>query len=93
MSYDKEKIITNCGSIEKRVGKKPEFLRFSAAHSTIILNNTNISELVEKKSYKRIPKMLSFKNKENQNDIFWEGTHDGYKDNYNNIINTIKTIV
>ena len=46
MSSDKEKIITNCGAIEKRVGKKPEFLRFSAAHSTIILNNTNISELV-----------------------------------------------
>ena len=24
MSYDKEKIITNCGSIEKRIGRKPE---------------------------------------------------------------------
>ena len=56
MSYDKEKIITNCGSIEKRVGRRPEYLRLSAAHSTIIINNTNISELVEKKSYKRIPK-------------------------------------
>ena len=60
MSYDKEKIITNCGSIEKRIGKKPEFLRYSAAHSTIILNNTNISELVEKKSYKRIPQIIEY---------------------------------
>ena len=86
ISYDKEKIITNCGSIEKRVGKKPEFLRFSAAHSTIILNNTNISELVEKKSYKRIPKMLIFNSNENDENIIWEGTHDGYKDNFKNII-------
>ena len=38
MSYDKEKIITNCGSIEKRIGRKPEYLRLSAEHSTIIIN-------------------------------------------------------
>ena len=86
ISYDKEKIITNCGSIEKRVGKKPEFLRFSAAHSTIVLNNTNISELVEKKSYKRIPKMISFHIDENEENITWEGSHDGYKDNFKNIV-------
>ena len=26
-------------------GKNPEYLRYSAAHSTIILQNTNISEI------------------------------------------------
>ena len=86
VSYDKEKIITNCGSIEKRVGKKPEFLRFSAAHSTIVLNNTNISELVEKKAYKRIPKMLLFRINQNKENITWEGSHDGYRDNFKSII-------
>ena len=74
MSSDKEKIITNCGSVEKRVGKKPEFLRFSAAHSTIILNNTNISELVEKKSYKRIPKMISLNNEEDEDILSWHAS-------------------
>ena len=45
MSCLDEKIITNCGSVEKRYGKKPEYLRYSAAHSTLVVDNTNISEL------------------------------------------------
>ena len=46
-SSDGEKIITNCGASES-MGKNPEFLRYSAAHSTIILQNTNIREIKEK---------------------------------------------
>ena len=86
MSCNKEKIITNCGSIEKRTGRKPEYLRLSAAHSTIIINNTNISELVEKKSYKRIPQNISFNKKEDEKKIYWESSHDGYKDNFKKIV-------
>ena len=86
MSYDNEKIITNCGSIEKRIGKKPEFLRYSAAHSTIILNNTNISELVEKKSYKRIPQTIEYNYYELKDSFLYEAIHDGYKDNLKSII-------
>ena len=92
MSSDKEKIITNCGSVEKRIGKKPEFLRFSAAHSTIVLNNTNISELVEKKSYKRIPKIISLINEEDENILRWNATHDGYMDNFKRIVKRKLTI-
>ena len=54
ISCKNEKIVTNCGSIEKRGVKKLNYLRYSAAHSTIILNNTNISELGDRKSYKRV---------------------------------------
>ena len=72
--------------MEKRIGKKPEFLRYSAAHSTIILNNTNISELVENKSYKRIPKTILIDCYENENDIIWSASHDGYQDNFKKVI-------
>ena len=92
MSDDKEKIITNCGSIEKRVGRKPEYLRLSAAHSTIIINNTNISELVEKKSYKRIPKNITLNKQEDDGKIYWESSHDGYKDNFKKIVKRKLTI-
>ena len=81
-----EKIITNCGSLEKRIGKKPEYLRYSAAHSTIVLNNTNISELVKKKSYKRIPKNIKINQTDLGNSILWEASHDGYLNNYKKII-------
>ena len=48
----------------------------------LIVNNTNISELVEKKSYKRIPKNISFSKREDDLKIYWESSHDGYKDNF-----------
>ena len=86
MSYDNEKIFTNCGSIEKRIGKKPEFLRFSAAHTTLILNNTNISELVEKKSYKRIPQLIKYNYEELDDAFLYESIHDGYSKNFKSII-------
>ena len=64
----------------------PEYLRYSAAHSTIILNNTNITELTHKKSYKRKPKNILFKENNNTDNVFWEASHDGYIKNYKKII-------
>ncbi len=86
LSCDNEKIITNCGSVEKRFIKRPNYFRYSAAHSTIVVSNTNISELVEKKSYKRIPKNIIFENSENEESHIWIGSHDGYLKNFNKII-------
>ena len=85
MSCLDEKIITNCGSVEKRYGKKPEYLRYSAAHSTLVVDNTNISEL-SKNSYKRIPKKLLFNHEENDEEVIWIASHDGYKENFNRIV-------
>ena len=87
-----EKIITNCGSIEKGIGKKPEYLRYSAAHSTIILNNTNIIELLEKKAYRRCPKNINFESIENKDTFTWVASHDGYIKNFNKIIRRKLTI-
>jgi len=85
MSCLGEKIVTNCGSMEKRYGKKPEYFRYSAAHSTLILNNTNISEL-SKNSYKRIPQKILFDYVENNNEVIWIASHDGYHINFSRII-------
>jgi len=86
LSCDNEKIITNCGSVEKRFTKRPDYFRYSAAHSTIVVSNTNISELVEKKSYKRIPKNIIFESSEDKESLIWTGSHDGYLKNFNKII-------
>ena len=85
MSYKNEKIITNCGSIEKRFGDKPEYLRYSAAHSTLVINNTNISEL-SKNSYKRVPKKIYFDYHEDDEKIIWTSSHDGYHINFGRIV-------
>jgi uncharacterized heparinase superfamily protein len=86
LSCKNEKIITNCGSILRKFGKSPDYLRYSAAHSTIILNNTNISELIDKKSYKRFPKNISFNVSEDNEKIIWECSHDGYIKNFQKLI-------
>jgi uncharacterized heparinase superfamily protein len=85
-SAKKEKIITNCGSLEKRAEKNPEYLRYSAAHSTIILNNTNISELIDKSSYKRIPHNIVYSKEENFEKIIMGCSHDGYLKNFGKIV-------
>ncbi len=92
LSAKKEKIITNCGSLNKIYDDKPNYLRFSAAHSTIILNNTNISELDYKKSYTRIPQNINYQYKENINQLTLVCTHDGYKENYKKIVKRKLTI-
>ena len=80
-----EKIITNWGASESS-GKNPEYLRYSAAHSTIILKNTNISEIKEKSPHPKYPQSVSF-NYENINDMsILEGSHNGYMNKYKKII-------
>ena len=86
LSIGKEKIITNCGSADFKNRKEQDYLRYSAAHSTIILNNTNISELVETKSYKRIPSKINFEFREDDKNIFWESSHNGYEKNFKKVI-------
>ena len=86
VSYNGEKIITNCGSAKKYFSKGPEYLRYSAAHSTLTINNTNISELTENKSYKRVPKNISFNPVDLNDCIVWETSHDGYLKNFQKII-------
>ena len=91
MSDDNEKIITNCGSSEKYLGKNQLFFRYSAAHSTITINDTNIAELSEKNSYKRIPKKINSHSEKLDSYYVVSGSHDGYSKNFNlSIKRTIK---
>ncbi|MDA9748673.1 heparinase II/III family protein [Pelagibacteraceae bacterium] len=80
-----EKIITNCGASES-FGKNPEYLKYSAAHSTIIIQNTNISEIKENNPHVKFPQSVTFNsNSDNENTIF-EGSHNGYLKKFNRII-------
>tara|TARA_Y200000002_G_scaffold383211_1_gene404060 strand:+ start:1344 stop:2876 length:1533 start_codon:yes stop_codon:yes gene_type:complete len=80
-----EKIITNCGASES-FGGNPEYLRYSAAHSTIILQNTNISEIKEGNPHIKFPQSVVFRKETDiQTDIL-EGSHNGYLKKFNKII-------
>ena len=80
-----EKILTNCGASES-FGKNPEFLRYSAAHSTIILQNTNISEIKEDNPHIKFPQSVVFRKEANNQEEIFEGSHNGYLKKFNKII-------
>ena len=79
-----EKIITNCGGSEIG-GKNPAYLKYSAAHSTIILDNTNISEVREDGINSNYLKRVNFETSDEKNVITLSGTHNGYLTNYKKI--------
>jgi len=80
-----EKIITNCGASES-LGKNPEYLKYSAAHSTIILQNTNISEIKENNPHIKYPQSVTFEKNIINKNIVLEGSHNGYQNKFNKII-------
>ena len=80
-----EKIVTNCGASES-FGKNPEYLRYSAAHSTIILQNTNISEIKEDNPHIKFPQSVVFRKETNNYVEIFEGSHNGYLNKFNKII-------
>ena len=80
-----EKIFTNCGASEN-FGKNPEYLRYSAAHSTIILQNTNISEIKEGNPHIKYPQSVVFRKELNKDQEIFEGSHNGYMKKFNKII-------
>ena len=58
-SSEKEKII-QIVELEKSTGNAA-YLRYSAAHSTIVLENTNISEIRDNQPHIKYPQIVSFK--------------------------------
>ena len=84
-SSEKEKIITNCGSLEKSTGNA-SYLRYSAAHSTVILENTNISEIRNNQSHIKFPQTVSFKKLSDGKNHTIEASHNGYAKNYKKIV-------
>ena len=80
-----EKIIANCGSTES-FGNNPEYLRYSAAHSTIVLQNTNISEIKESNPHIKFPQSVVFRKETNPKEEILEGSHNGYLKRFSKII-------
>tara|TARA_B100001057_G_C22841829_1_gene947396 strand:+ start:775 stop:2307 length:1533 start_codon:yes stop_codon:yes gene_type:complete len=80
-----EKIFSNCGASES-FGKNPEYLRYSAAHSTIVIQNTNISEIKEGNPHIKFPQSVVFRKESVSEREVFEGSHNGYLNKFNKII-------
>jgi len=77
MSAGKERVIVNCGAMPPGDAAWRRAARFSAAHSTLIVADTNSSD-VRDNGLAAIPESVLARRAETETEITVEGQHDGY---------------
>ena len=78
MSVGKERIIVNCGAHAAGADGWAEVQRASAAHSTLIVDDTNSAELLPGGGFGRQPSDVSATRDESDGSIWLDASHDGY---------------
>jgi uncharacterized heparinase superfamily protein len=81
-SDGKDRVVVNMGGSDPGYGDDPDGLlelsRSSAAHSTLIIDNTNSSELKPRGRIGRGPVLVSVDRRESEDGQWLEVSHDGY---------------
>ena len=77
MSVGKERIVVNCGA-HAGGGSWADVQRASAAHSTLVIDDTNSSELLPGGGFGRQPSDVTAARDEADGNIWLDASHDGY---------------
>ena len=78
MSNGRERIIVNCGARTGPSESWAQVQRSTAAHSTMIVDDTNSSDILNGKKYNRRPSKVIIDRNETQGKIWINSSHDGY---------------
>lgn len=78
MSVGRERLIVNCGAHPSGVGPWRRGLAATAAHSTLVLGDTNSAEVLEGGGLGRRPGTVTVQRQEADGAILVEASHDGY---------------
>jgi uncharacterized heparinase superfamily protein len=78
LSVGRERLIVNCGGMQVAEGPWRDAARATAAHSTLIIADTNSSEL-KPRGLGRHPEVVDVQRQEANGAHRLEATHDGYK--------------
>jgi uncharacterized heparinase superfamily protein len=82
MSYERDRLIVNCGAYR---GPKPGWSRVarsSAAHSVLVVADTNSTEIREDGVVNRAPTSVSCERAEHEGQQWVSATHDGYRERF-----------
>jgi len=82
MSHERERIIVNCGAYR---GPRPNWWRVaraSAAHSVLVVADTNSAEIRDDGVLGRSPASVSCERAEHDGQQWISATHDGYRDRF-----------
>lgn len=77
MSYGRERVIVNCGTHPTNADWQ-DMLRFTAAHSTLTIDDRNACEIHKDGSLSRKPKKVSTNREEWASAVLVDASHDGY---------------
>ena len=78
-SVGKERIIVNCGARLGASDSWSQVERSTAAHSTMVVDDTNSSEIFSNKRVGRRPDNVKVDRKENNGSLWINASHDGYR--------------
>jgi uncharacterized heparinase superfamily protein len=82
MSHERERIVVNCGAYR---GAKPNWwwvARASAAHSVLVVADTNSAEVRDDGVLGRAPTLVTCERAEHDGQQWISATHDGYRDRF-----------
>ncbi len=79
MSHARERIIVNCGAYEGPSAEWRAAMRATAAHSTIIVADTNVAELRADGTIGTHPTMVPRRRAEEGGNLLVAASHDGYR--------------
>jgi uncharacterized heparinase superfamily protein len=82
LSHERERIIVNCGAYR---GPKPNWWRVaraSAAHSVMVVADTNSVEIRADGTLGRVPTSVARERAEHEGQQWVSGTHDGYRERF-----------
>jgi uncharacterized heparinase superfamily protein len=82
LSHERERIIVNCGAYR---GPKPNWWRVaraSAAHSVMVVADTNSVEIRADGTLGRVPTSAARERAEHEGQQWVSGTHDGYRERF-----------
>lgn len=78
LSIGRERLIVNCGAAPPSVGPWRDAARATAAHSTLVVDDTNSSEL-RPEGLGRVPTVVEAQRQEANGAHWLEASHDGYR--------------
>ncbi|CAO3416154.1 heparinase II/III family protein [Azospirillum doebereinerae] len=78
VSVGKERLIVNCGSHPSQRGRWRAALAGSAAHSTVVIADTNSAEVLENGGLGRRPSHVGCERQESDGAVLVVATHNGY---------------
>jgi uncharacterized heparinase superfamily protein len=82
MSYGRERLIVNCGGYDGPNAQWRTAARSTAAHSTLIVADTNAGELRADDGFARAPHLIACERTEDDGAQWFQASHDAYEPSF-----------